>query len=90
MGETRIAYAVSTHCGVEWLLRPVNGQIWRAIDLDQTDASGIDRVSRAWGQANDDLDLILELVNESRLDVTAVGTDVIVTYEPDPDPPGCD
>jgi len=90
VGETRIAYGVNTHCGVEWLLRPVNEMTWRAVDLDETDASGIDPVPSAWGQANDDIDLELTLVDESTLEVTALGTDVTVTYTPDPDPPGCD
>jgi hypothetical protein len=90
VGETRIAYDVNTHCGVEWLLRPVNDMTWRAVDLDRTDASGIDLVPSAWGQANDDIDLEMRLVDESTLEVTAVGTDVTVTYTPDPDPPGCD
>jgi len=27
----------------------INGQIWRATDLAQTDAAGIDRVPSAWG-----------------------------------------
>ncbi len=89
VGETRIAYEVSSHCGVEWLLRPVNGVVWRAVDLDETDAQGIDPVPGAWGQANDSLDLVLELVDEMTLRATALGTDVTVTYEPDPDPPGC-
>lgn len=90
VGETRIAYKVNTHCGVDWLLRPVNEMTWRATDLDQTDASGIDPVPSAWGEANDEIDLELTLLDESTLEATALGTDVTVTYTPDPDPPGCD
>jgi hypothetical protein len=89
VGETRIAYGVGTHCGVEWLGVSINGQVWRAIDLDRTGAGGVDPVPRAWGEANDNIDLRVTLRDESTLQATAVGTDVTVTYTPDPDFPGC-
>ncbi|GMQ93280.1 MAG: hypothetical protein BMS9Abin12_0757 [Acidimicrobiia bacterium] len=89
IGETRIAYAVFTHCGVEWLGRSVNGQWWRAIDLQSADATGIDPVPLAWGKANDSLDLVLTLVDSDTLEVTTLNSDVTVAYTPDPDAPGC-
>ncbi|MFV1969679.1 MAG: hypothetical protein ACC683_01615 [Acidimicrobiia bacterium] len=89
IGETRISYGVSTHCGVEWLARSVNGQRWRAIDLESTGAVGIDPVPPAWGMANDSLDLVLTLVDAETLDVTTLTSDVTVTYAPDPDALRC-
>jgi len=89
VGESRLAYRVGTHCGVEWLPVSVNGQNWRATDLDRADAAGIDRVPSAWGRAGDSLDLVLTLLDESTLEVTVVGTGVSVTYAPGSDAPGC-
>lgn len=89
ISKTRIAYAVFTHCGVEWLGRSVNGQWWRAIDLESAGATGIDPVPPAWGEANDSLDLVLTLVDADTLEVRTLTSDVTVTYVPDPDAPGC-
>jgi hypothetical protein len=90
IGESLIAFDVGTHCGVEWLSIPINGQLWRAIDLEETDAAGIDLVPSAWGQANDRLDLVVTLIDATTLEVTSPGTDVVVTYVPGDDFPGCD
>jgi len=89
IGESRIAYNVSTHCGVERLLVSINGRSWRATDLDQTDAAGIDPVPSAWGQANQPVDLVVTLLDDATLEATGLGTDVTVTYTPDLNPPGC-
>lgn len=49
VGEIRIAYDTFTHCGVEWLDRPINGQRWHAADLASYHAVGIDPVPPRWG-----------------------------------------
>ena len=90
VGESRIAYDIGTHCGVEWLSIPINDEIWRATDLEKTDATGIDLVPSAWGRANDRLDLVVTLLDSSTLEVASAGTDVVVTYVPDDGFPGCD
>ena len=89
VGESRIVYGLSTHCGVEWLLRSINGQVWRATDLDLTDASGIDPVPSAWGQSGGQIDVVVTLRDDTTLEVTGLGTDVTVTYTPDPEFPIC-
>jgi len=89
IGETRVAYRAYTHCGVEWLPVRVNGQAWKAIDLDKADATGVDPVPRAWGVANDPLDLELTLVDDATIEATVPGSGVTVTYVPATDPPGC-
>lgn len=89
VGESRLAYRVGTHCGVEWLPIPINDQNWRATDLDQAGATGIDPVPSAWGRAGDSLDLALTLRDASTLEVTVVGTGVTVAYTPALDVPGC-
>lgn len=90
VGETRIAYDVYTHCGVEWLGRSINGQRWHAVDLADAGAVGIDPVPRAWGKANDSLDLLMTLVDPGTLEVTKANSDVVVTYTPEDNAPGCD
>lgn len=89
VGESRIAYDVGTHCGVEWLSVTINGQFWRATNLDTTDATGIDPVPTAWGHANQSLDLIVTLLDAANLEVTSPSTGVTVTYIPDPSFPAC-
>lgn len=90
VGETRIAYDVNTHCGVEWLSRSINGQRWHAVDLASSGAVGIDPVPSGWGEANDLLDLLVTLVNEDTLEVTTATSNVVITYVPEADAPGCD
>ncbi len=90
VGESRIANGINTHCGVDWLLVSINGQFWRATDLDRTDAGGIDRVPSAWGQADEPLDLIVTLLDATTLQATDLEMDVTVTYTPDPEFPGCE
>ena len=85
IGESRIAYGLNTHCGVEWLLRSVNGQYWRATDLDLTETSGIDPIPSAWEQSVGQLDVVVTLLDDTILKVTGLDTDVTVMYTPDPD-----
>ena len=88
VGETRIAYDVLTHCGVEWLARPINGQRWHAVDLANYGAIGIDAVPPQWGEANDLLDLLVTLIDQDTLEVTTATSNVVVTYVPDTTAPG--
>ncbi len=90
VGEPHVVHRVNTHCGVEWLLVEINGQLWRSLNLFDTDAEGVDPVPTAWGRANDPLDLVVELLDPTTLAAFAVGTDVTVRYEPDEHPPGCE
>lgn len=83
VGNPRIAYQVSTHCGVEWLLVKINGEWWRALDLHETDAAGIDPVPSAWGDSGASIDLVLTLVDDTTLRAGALGTNVTVTYAAD-------
>jgi hypothetical protein len=79
---------ISTHCGYEWLEVDINGQSWTTTELG-TDSAG-NPTELAWPQGVQGTELQLRLVDESTLEVTAPGTDVIHTYRPDPEPRGCD
>ncbi|GMQ94473.1 MAG: hypothetical protein BMS9Abin12_1965 [Acidimicrobiia bacterium] len=89
VGETRIAYDVYTHCGIEWLSRSINGQRWHAVDLASSRAVGIDPVPSGWDEANDLHDLLVTLVDEDTLKVTTATSNVVITYVPEADAPGC-
>ncbi len=81
VGQTRIAWAVSTHCGVEHLF--VDGVQWKATDLN---ATGIDPVPEAWRatmvDSADQVDLMIDRTTENELRVTALDTTETVTYRP--------
>lgn len=70
VGQTRIVYGFSTHCGVEYLYVPIAGSRWQAVDLD---ATGIDPVPEAWrammADGTDQLDVMITRTAEDELRV---------------------
>ncbi|HEX6197229.1 MAG TPA: hypothetical protein VFZ37_15050 [Jiangellaceae bacterium] len=91
VGETRIAYDVTTHCGLNRIFRTIDGRQWV---LNEGDASpeNMDYVPEQWrgvvtGQA---IDLQLEHAEPDVLLVTALGTEHTLRYLPAADELGCD
>lgn len=76
IGETRIAYGVSTHCGLETIIRPIDGRNWAATAP----------IPGEWGAVGDGgIDLVIERVAADLLRVTAVGSETSVDYAPLPE-----
>lgn len=81
IGETRIAYAVTTHCGLGALFRTIDGRQWQ---LSSSKPVGMDHVPGEWvpfvrGQ---EIDLEIERTADDELRVTAVGSGHGLTYIP--------
>ncbi len=86
VGETKIAYGVITHCGIDPLTWPVNSRQWQLIDSSQ--ASGIDPMPAGWTSPREGLeriDLAIEHTAKDLLTITEVGTDLSLQYMPLPD-----
>lgn len=83
-----VTAVVSTHCGYEWLEVVINGETWSTSELGSDDAGN--PTEPAWPQGQQQAELVLELVEEDELEVTAVGTDISHTYLPASRPSGCE
>lgn len=91
VGETKIAYDVTTHCGLNRMFRDVDGRAW-VLNDDDASPENLDYVPEEWrgvvtGEA---IDLQIERAEEDVLLVTAVGTEHTLRYEPTADEVGCD
>ena len=85
-GESATA-AVSTHCGYEWLEVVINGETWTTTELGSDDAGNSTEPAWPHGQQ---AELVLNLVDDDELEVTAVGTEISHTYLPASRPSGCE
>jgi hypothetical protein len=91
VGETRVAYDVTTHCGLNRIFRPVGGRQW-VLTEDDASAENLDYVPEEWRSVvtGEAIDLQIEHPEPDVLLVTAVGTVHTLHYEPAPDESGCD
>lgn len=78
--------ALFTHCGYE-NLGDINGLTWVTNELAADEAGN--PIEDAWPNGFEETEFELFLVDETTLEVTAKGTGVTHTYQPDPNPPGC-
>ena len=82
VGETRIMYGLTTHCGLATIFRPIDGSQWTAID--SSSMTGIDPMPAGWSMlgpgGEQSINLVIERTGENTLTATAVGTDVSVDY----------
>lgn len=81
-GQSKTA-AIITHCGHKTLQVDINGQVWTTEDLPRA----IPR-EPTWPDG-ERATLHFTLLDHQTLSVTAKGSEVSLTYHPDPDPPGC-
>lgn len=89
VGESRVAYSVTTHCGLERIFRPVDGRQWK---LAERPAEQLDYIPDEWRAfvEGEEVDLLIERVADDRLTVVPVGSDDPLTYVPADDRLGCD
>lgn len=88
VGETRIAYDVYTHCGVEYLAFGRGSGLWKV----ESDIGGeVDFMPSDWADKveNQYVDLLVERPAKDRLEVVAVGADEVVAYAPTDDKYWC-
>ncbi len=89
IGETRIAYDVSTHCGINPFARTIDGSSWLA--ADPSVMSGIDPMPDGWTSSDSQrIDLVIERTGDDDLTITAVDTDVSIDYVRSSETFGCD
>ena len=89
VGETRILYGLSTHCGANPIFQPIDGSQWTAVD--SIVMSGIDPMPDGWVRDETQvIDLVLERTGEDTLIATALGTEISVEYQRSAERFGCD
>lgn len=83
VGETRIMYGLTSHCGVGVIFRPIDGSQWKAVNVSEM--TGIDPMPEGWSKINaegsESINLVIERTGPDTLTATAVGTDVSVDYQ---------
>lgn len=88
VGETRVMYGLSTHCGVDPIFRVIDGSQWTAQDPGLM--VGIDPMPDGWDQSRASIDLILERTGIDTIIATAMDTEVSVEYTRSPQRKFCD
>jgi hypothetical protein len=73
-----------THCGYETLTVDINGQTWTTAELPEPIPQ-----EPTWPNGVERAVFRLALLDDETLKVTAEGSEVSLTYRPDPDPPSC-
>jgi len=82
--------SIYVHCGVRYLVETIDGRQWEAIDLE---TFGVDPIPADWPEfdpEDQEIDVVVELVEESRLEVTPVDSGSTISYSPTQSSPGCD
>lgn len=90
VGETRVGYSITTHCGLDIIFRSIAGRQWQLADGS---ATGIDYVPTEWQDfvRGQEIDLVLTRTGDSLLEVAPLGSDETRPYEPIEDGEiGCD
>ena len=90
VGQTRIAYDVTTHCGLTYIFQTIDDRTWTL--ADDPSPENADYVPEEWRPvvAGEAIDLLIEHASPDVMLVTAAGTEHTLEYVPTSDEIGCD
>ncbi len=81
VGETRVAFGTTTHCGLDTLFRNVDGRQWQLADGT---ATGADYIPSEWQSfvRGEEIDLVITRAETDLLEIAPLGSEDTRPYEP--------